>query len=266
VPFTGAAAISVGNGYAVALKNDGTVWAWGYNWNGQLGDGTTTAHKTPVQVAGISGVTAISAGGSDTIVLKSDGTVWGWGGNYSGELGIGGTWNLSQYSPVQAVGISCVVAIAEGDRTTIALKRDGTAWTWGANWNGQLGDGSTTDRNAPGPVSGLSGVVAISAGNSRFNMALVNDGTVWAWGAPWDGQLGDGTLPPYYSLDNHPNPFHILGLSGVTAISAGNGFAVVHNNDGIWAWGSNSSGQLGDGTITDHLTPVKVNTSNLFGP
>jgi alpha-tubulin suppressor-like RCC1 family protein len=260
LPFSRVTAIAAGDEFTVALKSDGTVWAWGYNWDGQLGDGTTTSRSMPVRVAGISGVTAISAGGSDTIALKSDGAVWGWGGNYNGELGLGGTWDLSQYTPVQAVGISGVVAIAEGDRTTVVLKNDGTVWTWGANWHGQLGDGTTTDRNTPGQIPGLSGMVAISAGTSSFAVALKNNGTVWAWGAPWYGQLGDGTPPSNNSADNHLTPFQISALSGVTAISAGSGYAVVKKNDStIWAWGLNSSGQLGDGTTTDRLTPVQVN-------
>jgi hypothetical protein len=150
----------------------------------------------------------------------------------------------------------------------MALKGDGTVWTWGGNWNGQLeGDPTITepvDRNTPVPVQGLSGIVSISAGYSRFSMALAIDGTVWTWGAPWYGQLGDGTPPPYSSLDNHPAPFHISGLSGVTAISAGNGFAVVRKKDGdIWSWGSNSCGQLGADTSPDDysLTPIQVITN-----
>jgi Regulator of chromosome condensation (RCC1) repeat/Carboxypeptidase regulatory-like domain len=138
--------------FTVFLKGDGTVWAWGSNSNGQLGNGTTTDSSTPVQVSGLSGVTAVAAGSAHAIALKGDGTVWAWGSNSNGQLGNGTTTDSS--TPVQVSGLSGVTAVAAGSAYTIALKGDGTVWAWGSNSNGQLGNG-TTDSLSPVPVPGL---------------------------------------------------------------------------------------------------------------
>ena len=124
--------IAGGGEHSIALKSDGTVWAWGNNWVGQLGDGTTSHRSTPVQVSGLSGVIAIAGGGYHSIALKSDGTVWAWGWNEYGQLGDGTTSHRS--TPVQVSGLSGVIAIAGGGYHSIALKSDGTVWAWGNNW------------------------------------------------------------------------------------------------------------------------------------
>lgn len=264
VPFSGATSVAAGDGFTVALKTDGTVWAWGY---GQLGDGTTTASTIAVQAVGLSRVVAIAAGSCDTVALKNDGTVWAWGDNADGELGVGSDFlNSSIFPvskiPVQVAGLSGVVAIAEGDRSTFALKNDGTVWAWGANWNGQLGDGTTNNQYYPVQVPGLSGVIAISAG-FRHTLALKNDGTVWAWGVNWFGQLGNNTIndsnAPVQVMYSNDNGITLAALTGVVSISAGDGFSLALKNDGtIWSWGANYSGQLGNGNITDSWTPVQV--------
>ena len=145
-------AIACGNFHTIALKSDGTVWAWGANSYGQLGDGTTTDRATPVQVSGLGGVIAIVSESSHTIALKSDGTVWAWGYNGSGQLGDGTTNETYPYgttTPVQVSKLSDVIAIACGALHTIALKSDGTVWAWGDNGYGQLGDGTYTSSNTP---------------------------------------------------------------------------------------------------------------------
>ncbi|MBI5299281.1 MAG: RCC1 repeat-containing protein, partial [Deltaproteobacteria bacterium] len=191
--LSGITAIAGGSSHSLALKSNGTVWAWGYNGSGQLGDGTTTERDTPVQVSGLSGVTAIASGNGHGLALKSDGTVWTWGYNTYGQLGDGTT--TERHTPVQVLGsLSGVTAIAGGfsNNHSLALKSDGTVWAWGANDFGQLGDGTTTERHTPVQVSDLSGVTAI-AGGSVHSLALKSDGTVWAWGYNSNGQLGDGS-------------------------------------------------------------------------
>ena len=193
--FTNAAGISAGYQHSVAVKSDGTVWAWGSNASGQLGDATTTDRSSPTQVQGLSGVKAVSAGNAHTLALKSDGTVWAWGDNSSGQLGDGTTTNRS--SPVQVAGLANIVAISAGGPHSLALAKDGTVWAWGDNEVGMLGDGTQEDRLHPVAVPGLSGVASISAGRAVYyghSVAATSDGAVWSWGDYTNGQLGDGTL------------------------------------------------------------------------
>ncbi|RII27790.1 MAG: RCC1 repeat-containing protein [Geobacter sp.] len=243
-------AIAAGSGHTVVLKNNGTVWAWGDNYYGQLGDGTTTERHAPVQVTGLAGITAVAAGDYHTVTLKNDGTVWVWGDNYCGQLGDGTT--TERQSPIQVTGLAGVTAIAGGDAHTVALRNDGTVWTWGDNYYGQLGDRTVTERHSPVQVTGLAGVVAIAAGYC-YTVALRNDGTVWTWGINSYGQLGDGK-----TIERHA-PVQVTGLTGVTAIEAGWSHTVALKNDGmVWAWGDNYYGQLGDGSTTESHSPVQV--------
>ncbi|MEG6568804.1 S-layer homology domain-containing protein [Thermoanaerobacterium thermosaccharolyticum] len=243
-------AIAAGAYHTVALKNDGTVWAWGWNDCGQLGDGTTTNRTIPVQVKGISDVVAIAAGMYHTVALKNDGTVWAWGFNYYGELGNGTADKDSHSTPVQVKGISDVKAIAAGMYHTVALKNDGTVWAWGDNEHDQLGNETTKEEyhSTPVQVKGISDVKAITAGNG-YTVALKNDGTVWAWG---DNYFG--------TTNSSSTPVQVKGISDVKAIAAGASYTVVLKNDGtVWAWGVNEYGKLGDGTTNNSFTPVQVN-------
>ncbi|SHF43159.1 Regulator of chromosome condensation (RCC1) repeat-containing protein, partial [Caldanaerobius fijiensis DSM 17918] len=144
--------ISAGNYSSSVLKKDGTVWSCGYNYYGQLGDGTTTDRLISVQAKDLTNATMISAGGYHTVALKSDGTVWTWGRNNYGQIGDGTTTN--RYTPVQVQGLTDVVAISAGEYYTVVLKSDGTVWTWGRNNYGQIGDGTTTNRYTPVQVQG----------------------------------------------------------------------------------------------------------------
>jgi hypothetical protein len=182
-------ALAAGESHSLALKSDGTVWAWGYNFEGQLGDGTRRDRLTPTQVSGLNSVVSVTAGYTHSLALKSDGTVWAWGGNLTGELGNGTT--TQSLTPVQVKGLGGMVAVAAGYGHCLALKADGTVWSWGRNDVGQLGDGTRTNQSTPIRVSGLGEVVALTSGYAH-NLALKNDGTLWAWGLNYDGQLGDG--------------------------------------------------------------------------
>ena len=280
-------AVDGGTAYSLALRSDGTVWSWGLNSAGQLGDGTTTQRLSPVFVAGLTGIKAVSAGGSHSLALRSDGTVWSWGFNQSGQLGDGTTANQS--SPIQVTALSGVVAISAGDSHSLAVTSNGTIWAWGYNQSGQLGDGTTTQR--PSPVTVASGGLAVAAG-SAHSLLLKGDGSVWAWGSNSSGQLGDGTTA------NHLVPGAVDGMTGVIRVGAGGTGSEALRNDGtIWGWGafggllptqaggvstaialatgsshslalksggtvlgwgSNSSGQVGDGTTMTRPTAVSI--------
>src|SRR5262249_19254446 len=148
------------------------------------------------------------------------------------------------------IGLGNVVAVAMGVSHTVALRSDGTVWTWGDNAQGQLGDGGVlASRSVPGLVSGLTDIVAIAAGFDH-TLALKSDGSVYAWGDNFGGQIGDGT-----TVDRKA-PFKIPGLSGVTAVAAGAYHSVaVLGNGTVSTWGLNTSGQLGDGSHTNRSTP-----------
>src|SRR6266478_1004430 len=248
-----------------SARGQGTVSAWGFNFYGQLGNGTNTTSNTAVQTSGLSGVTALAGGLYHSLALKSDGTVWAWGYNGYGELG--NATFTSNNTPVQVLGpggvgfLTGVTAIAVGGLHSLALKSDGTVWAWGLNFQGQLGNGTVTNSNTPvqvlgpGGVGNLTGVtaLAVGGGQNQHSLALKSDGTVWAWGYNGQGQLGNATN----TTSN--TPVQVLGLSGVTAIAGGVFHSLALKSDGtIWAWGYNFYGQLGNGTNTDSNTPVQV--------
>ncbi len=248
--ISGVIAVAGGADFTLALKSDGTVWAWGYNYYGQLGDNTTTERTYPVQVQGLTGVISIAAGAYHSLAVKSNGTVWAWGYNYYGQLG-NGTTTMSLL-PVQVTGLTTMTKVAAGYYHSIALKSNGTIYDWGYNGNGQLGNGTTTNSSTPILVSALSGMTAITAG--RYNsLGVKNNGTVWGWGYNGDGELGDGTTT------NRTSPVQMTGMAGATRVAGGRYHTLILKSNGtVWACGDNGDGQLGDGTYTYRTVPVQV--------
>jgi len=243
---------SSGGSHTIALKRDGTLWAWGENDYGQLGDGTFIDRRSPVQTGADTDWTRISAGGFHTMALKSDGTLWAWGHNDYGELG-DGTF-IDRRSPVQTGADTDWAQISAGGHHTIALKSDGTLWAWGYNSSGQVGDGTVVDRRSPVQIGTDTDWTRIFAGGFH-NMALKSDGTLWAWGRNSEGQLGDGTFI------GRNSPVQIGADIDWAQISAGGFHTIALKNDGtLWAWGYNDEGQLGDGTVVDRRSPVQIGT------
>lgn len=241
---------ATGSGHIVALKSDGTVWTWGGNGSGQLGDGSTNDRVAPMQVTGLTSVVAVAAGSSHSAAVKSDGTVWTWGANGTGQLGDGTISN--RLLPVQVTGITGIVDIVAGSGHTMALKSDGTVWAWGTNVAGQLGDGTTTQRNAPVQIGTLANVAFLAAGTDH-SVAVKADGSVWSWGKNDAGQTGDGTT------SNRSTPAQVAGLASIIEAAAGTSHTMALKTDGtVWTWGSNASGQLGDGTTTQRAAPVQA--------
>ena len=230
--LSGVTDVAAGYEHSLALKDDGTVWAWGHNWAGQLGDGTTTPYPsgrpTPVKVSGLSGVTEISSGADYSLAVKDDGTVWAWGANGSGVLGDGTYTNRT--TPVRVSGLSGVTDVWAGSGHSLAVKADGTVWAWGTNYYGRLGDGTSTDRLTPVKVSGLSGVTDV-AGGTYHSLALKGDGTVWAWG--WNGYAQVGS-----SEYVQTTPVKVSGISSVVGVSGGTYHSLALKDDGtVWTWG-----------------------------
>ncbi|HOW72595.1 MAG TPA: hypothetical protein PKY77_18500 [Phycisphaerae bacterium] len=243
-------ALAGGMQHSLALQSDGTVWAWGANPYGQLGDGTTTNSNVPVRVPGLTGVVAVAAGENHSLAVTSDGTVWAWGRNDAGQLGDGTTSDRA--APLQVAGLTGATAVAAGRGHSLALRFNGTAWGWGANSFGQLGDGSAQGRLLPIQVAGLSGVVSIAAGITH-SLAVKSDGTAWTWGSNSNGQLGDGTQI------SRNTPVQVAELAHVAGIAGGEYHSLAFTTEGsLWSWGGNGNGELGVASWSAHLTPEHV--------
>ena len=266
----GFAAIAAGDSSGYGLDDGGTAWAWGDNGYGQLGDGTVTGAKNPVRVKAASGTlppfTAITAGTGSAYGLDKNGGIWAWGNNGYGQLGDGTTTHAKNPVEVKADSgtLPVFTAITAGVYSGYALDKSGGIWAWGYNSVGQLGDGTTMQANNPVRVEAASGTLpvfaAITAGaNSAYG--LDKNGGVWAWGYNEHGRLGNGTTT------SAMNPVRVEAASGAlppfTAIAAGdNSVYALDKSGGIWAWGDNSSGRLGNGTTANAKNPVKVKAAS----
>ena len=231
--------VAAGRWHTLVTKPDGSLWGWGYNLYGQVGDGTTTRNVLlPEEISGK--YNEISAGEFHSLAIKSDNSLWSWGLNDRGQLGNGtSSYGISQigtgYSAISANGLH-----------SIALKSDGSLWSWGVS--SQVGDGSTIERRSPVQI----GVdfKAISAGQWQA-YAIKNDGSLWAWGENFSGQLGDGTSTTSLVPRLIGNSFKSVHSGGVHTVA-------LKSDGSLWAWGMNDYGQLGDGTLISSLVPKQV--------
>jgi len=239
-PLDTAAAVSAGVDHSLALQSAGTIMAWGENFEGELGNGTTTSSDVPVKVSGISEASAVSAGDEFSLAQLKGGTVKAWGYNGYGQLGNGTT--TSSDTPVTVSGITEAVAVAAGETHSLALLKNGTVMAWGNNSAGELGNGTTTSSDVPVKVSGITEAVAISAG-AEFSLAVLKNGTVQAWGYNGSGQLGDG------GTTSSDVPVAVSSLSEVVSVAAGAAHSLALLKSGsVKSWGANQSGQLGYGS------------------
>lgn len=233
-------AVAVGHEHILALKNDGTVWAWGSNDYGQLGDTTAIPHDRPVQVYGMTGAVAVAAGSFHSYALKNDGTIWAWGDNRNGQLGDGSRNN--RRTPVLVENFLDVQSIAAGSTHLLVLRKDGTVCSWGLSAAvGSDGRIQNTFLGKPEPIclKEFSGVASIAAGGNA-SYAVKLDGTLWAWGA---SVCGDARA---FVDDQFQRPI----LDRVKKVSAGALHTLILRDDGsLWACGSNDAGQLGTGDL-----------------
>jgi alpha-tubulin suppressor-like RCC1 family protein len=257
-------AVMGGEIHNVALKSDGTVWTWGWNAFGQLGNGTTNDAWTPVQ-AGLGATppltNVVKFGGRPyfTLAVKSDGTIWAWGMNQFGQMGNGTVNSFSgpQVTVPGLVGnsqlggpINSPQQVTCGYQFGAALTTNGAVWTWGSGTHGELGNGTTGSSYYPAQVPGLTNITAISAGWFHI-LALKSDGTVWAWGNNTSGELGDGTV------NNRSNAVQVLNVSNIVSVSGGDSHSSALAADGtVWKWGRNDIGELGIGTADSIAHPL----------
>lgn len=242
--------VAAGGYHTVALDNDGKVWSWGSNSFDQLGHSPfTTLNENPTVVAGLPKIIAITAGDNHTLAVDESGQVWAWGRNKYGQIGQDHVTYPNSIIPQRVLGMTDIVAVAAGMEHSIALKRDGSVWTWGNNAYGQLGNGETTNINiTPRIVPGLNNIMEIAAGDNH-TLALKKDRTtIWAWGSNSYGQLGDG------GRDMKLSPVQMEDIRDVKMISAGDNHTIVIKEDGtVWTWGRNTSG-----TQSIRTSPIQV--------
>jgi len=291
--------IGAGSGFSAGLSTDGNVYAWGHNQFGQLGQGNLKDSLLPLQVRGLSGVSMLALGGHHALAMRSDGSLWGWGSNHYGQLGVGSRTSGAT-APAPVVGLSSVRALSANDFMSLAVRHDGSVWTWGRN--------NQQNILAPTRVTGLGSARTVAAGVD-YALAVADDGTVWGWGKNGYGQLGkrpgnfaqpvridgvdkvvsvaaatmhvlalrtDGSVWTWgtnaynqmgvtgYKLGPtriNGLPTPVGGASGVRQISAGAyNSAVLYSDGSVWSWGANHYGQVGDGTNLHRKTPARLNT------
>ena len=247
---------------ALAIKTDGTLWAWGFGDSfGVLGLGDINVSRTsPVQVGALTNWATVAIGVTAAAAVKTDGTLWAWGrGNY-GQLGLG---NTTDYSSPKQVG-----ALTNWSKVTInevpgmfAIKTDGTLWTWGNSTYGQLGHGNTTNYSSPKQVGALTNWATLAAGSAqRFMLAVKTDGTLWAWGrGGHSGELGLG------NLTNYSSPKQVGALTNWSVPGGLRYGSLAIKTDGtLWSWGRNNAGQGGLGNTTYYSSPKQVGTSTTW--
>jgi regulator of chromosome condensation (RCC1) repeat-containing protein/PASTA domain-containing protein/Regulator of Chromosome Condensation (RCC1) repeat protein len=250
--LSGITQIAMGVVDVYAVRSDGTVWAWGYNQSGQLGNGTTTASYSPAQVPGLTGITQVSAGLGYVLARRSNGTVWAWGDNSRGFLGDGTT--VAHHTPEQVPGLAGITRVT-ANYASFAVRSDGALFSWGANDDGALGNGTSGGFTAtPARVPGLTGVTQVDSNNGATLAVAGPAGTVWAWGWNDIGQLGDGTTASRLTPEQ-------LSLTGVSQVAVGisGGSAAVRSDGTLLTWGGNGFGNLGQGTVGGFtVTPAPV--------
>jgi alpha-tubulin suppressor-like RCC1 family protein len=252
--FTDWCQVSAGFESSIAIRQNGTLWAWGCNVSGQLGDNTTVSKSSPVSVVG--GFTdwcTVSIGDGFTLAVRTSGTAWAWGDNGQGRLG--DNTSVSKSSPVSVVGgFTDWCQISAGTAHSLGVRQNGTAWAWGSGANGRLGDNTAVSKSSPvSVVGGFADWCQISAGVAH-SLAVRQNGTAWAWGLATCGRLGDSTIV------SKSSPVSVVGgFTDWCQVSAGVCHSVaVRTNGTAWAWGNGLCGRLGDGTITFKSSPVSV--------
>ena len=240
--------------FYVTVKTDGTLWGWGSNIYGQLGDGTTNNYSSPIQIGTANTWIQVAEGTHHTVAIDSSGKLWSWGRNNYGQLGDGTTVDSS--SPSQIGSSTNWKQVVCGTYSTIAIKTNGTLWAWGRNERGELGNGTTNNSSTPAQIGAATTWKQI-AFSSQHVVAVKNNGTLWAWGSNTHGQLGNGTRI------GTSTPAQIGSSNDWSQVVAGIYHTVAIKSDGtLWGWGYNQYGQLGNDTTLRCSSPVQIGSAS----
>ncbi|MBF9224014.1 RCC1 domain-containing protein [Hymenobacter ruricola] len=257
--------VAAGQFHSLALRADGSLWAWGDNTYGQLGNatnaGTTTPNPTPTQVAGT--YTQATAGEAHSLGLRADGSLYAWGSNYYGQLSRAANAGTTTANPTPAAVPGTYTQVAAGNNHNLGLRADGSLWAWGWNGYGQLGIPANSGNGAPNPTPAqVAGTYTQVAAGAFHSSGLRADGSLYAWGWNGDGQLGN----PANNGNNTPNPTPAQVAGTYVQVVAGrNHTLALQGNGSLWAWGWNFSGQLGNGSTSGlnaaNPTPAATGTA-----
>jgi alpha-tubulin suppressor-like RCC1 family protein len=245
--------VSAGGGHTAAIKTDGTLWTWGYGFNGRLGTNVTNQRNTPVTTfAGGTNWKQVSSGNFHTAAIKTDGTLWTWGGGGFGQLG-NNVGAANRFTPVTTfAGGNTWKQVSARSNHTAAVKTDGTLWTWGNGNVGRLGNNATTNRSTPVTTfAGGTNWKQVSGGGSH-TAAIKTDGTLWTWGSGSNGRLGTNAV----TVRSTPVTTFAGGNNWKQVSGGSNHTAAVKTDGTLWTWGFGTSGRLGINATTDRSTPV----------
>jgi len=250
--------ISAGNNFCAAVKTTGSIWSWGRNEHGQLGQNDRVYRSSPVQIGALTDWSQVSLGQHHCAAIKTNNTLWTWGRNFVGQLGQNIAYDVSRSSPVQVGALTDWAQVSSGTYHCAAIKTNNTLWTWGNNGFGELGQNIayTINRSSPVQVGALTDWAQVSAGTG-FCIAIKTNGTLWSWGSNSGGRLGLG------NTSSRSSPVQVGALTDWSKISAGTNFsAAIKTNNTLWTWGLNTSGQLGQNDRISRSSPVQVGSLN----
>jgi alpha-tubulin suppressor-like RCC1 family protein len=249
--------VAAGAIHACAIKADGTLWCWGSDWNGRLGNGADGDQDSPDQESTAATDWASVSAGNHTCAIKTDGTLWCWGWDGGGQLGNGAVTDDQDSPDQEATAATDWATVSAGYEHTCAIKTDGTLWCWGSDWDGRLGNGADGDQDSPDQEStAATDWASVSAGPGH-TCAIKTDGTLWCWGGDWGGRLGNGADGNQDSPDQEST-----AATDWATVSAGTDHTCAIKTDGtVWCWGYDGHGRLGNGADGDQDSPDQESTA-----